>query len=317
MLRFLTYQSRRGICENTRTSFLHLQILGLVKRFIESGQAVLLLNFCCSRGFEPGKKMVNKDFHGLKNRFHKYVDSFRDHSGLLHSMMQLKLDHSKRVAVEARDIAAELGWNEDEVLLAEAVGLFHDVGRFSQYHEFKTYYDPKSVNHGDRGFQILSQSDWLDGLEPSDKNLILESVRFHNCHIVPADLSPDSRRFVNLVRDADKLDIFFVLNNAIIKDSLKKEPGIIWNLPRDIPPSALILEDLRLRRQANYEHVKSQADFCLLQLCWIYDLNYVPTIRKVADRGIVDRIVTTLPDRDDLSDAIQHLKKFVQEAVLV
>ncbi len=272
----------------------------------------------CSHRFGAGyKHVVNKNFQGLKSRFHDYVASFRNSSGLLHPMMQLKLDHSERVAVEARDIATELGWNQAEILLAETIGLFHDVGRFSQYREFQTYYDPRSVNHGERGFQVLSQSDWLEDSAPDERDFILEAVKYHNCHTVPESLSPDSRRFVNLVRDADKLDIFFVLNNAIKENSLKNEPGIIWNLPRDIPPSPFILDDLRNRRQTSYEHVKSQADFCLLQLCWIYDLNYVPTIKKVADRGIVDRIVETLPARDDLGSAIQHLKQFVREAVVV
>ena len=257
--------------------------------------------------------MVLNDFHDLKHRFHEYVDSFRDNGGPLHPMLQLKYNHSQRVADEARDIAIDLGWDKAEILMAEIIGLFHDVGRFSQYQEFQTYFDPKSVDHACRGFQVLSRSDWLGGLSHEESQLIFDSVRLHNCHQLPDNLSKDLRRFVNLVRDADKLDIFFVLNNAIEEEALKKYPGIIWDLPRDIPPSSVILEDLRQRRQARYENVKSQADFCVLQLCWIYDLNYAPTIRKVADREIVDRIVRTLPVRDDLEDAIRHLKQFVQQ----
>lgn len=259
--------------------------------------------------------MILQNFNELKNRFNEYVNSFRDSDGQLHAMMELKLVHSQRVADESRELAIDIGWEEPDILLAEIIGLFHDVGRFSQYQEFKTYFDPESVNHGCRGFQVLSQSDWLNQLSATEKHLILESVRLHNCHKLPDNISPDLRRFVKLVRDADKLDIFFVLNNAILKDSLKDEPGIIWNLPRDIPPGSIILDDLRHHRQARYENVKSQADFCLLQLCWIYDLNYAPTIKKVAERQIVDRIVRTLPATDEINDAIAHLQNFLQETV--
>jgi len=231
-------------------------------------------------------------------------------------MLQLKFDHSRRVAFEAREIAVDLGWNEPDTLMAEIIGLLHDVGRFSQYQEFRTYFDPKSVNHGCRGFQVLSNSDWLAGLSSAENHLILESVRLHNRHQLPEDMSADLRRFVHLVRDADKLDIFFVLNRAIEEETLKDNPEIIWNLPRDIPPSQAILDDLQNCRQARYENVKSQADFCLLQLCWIYDLNYVSTIRKVADREVVDQIASALPFRDGLEEAIQHLKQFMQKAVL-
>lgn len=259
--------------------------------------------------------MVLQDFHDLKTRFHEYVDSFRDIDRKLHPMLFLKYLHSQRVADEARGLAVDLGWQEREILLAEIIGLFHDVGRFSQYQEYQTYFDPKSVDHGCRGFQVLEKSGWFACFSSQETNLILESVRLHNCHQLPGNLPSDLQRFVNLVRDADKLDIFFVLNNAIEKGTLKNDPGIIWDLPRDIPPSQLIIKDLQNRRQARYENVKSQADFCLLQLCWIYDLNYLPTIRKVADREIVDRIVRTLPVSDELEDAIKYLKQFMQDAV--
>ncbi|HNX77255.1 MAG TPA: HD domain-containing protein [Candidatus Rifleibacterium sp.] len=251
----------------------------------------------------------------LKNSFTEYVNSFRDAEGQLHAMLQLKLDHSQRVAEEARAIAADLSWSDAEITMAEIAGLYHDVGRFSQFRDFQTYYDPKSVNHGCRGFQVLSRSDWLVGLSESETRVVLESVRLHNCHTLPEDLSADLRRFVNLIRDADKLDIFFVLSDAIEEQALREKPGIIWNLPRDIPPGQVILDDLRNQRQARYENVKSQADFCLLQLCWIYDLNYLPTIKKVAERGIVDRIVKTLPESEELHDAVRHLQGFLKQAV--
>ncbi len=258
--------------------------------------------------------MVSNDMHELENRFHEYVGTFRAHGGELHPMLQLKYDHSLRVAREARDIAADLGWQASEIQMAELIGLFHDVGRFSQYQEFRTYFDPHSVDHAHRGFEVLSSSGWLVGLPQKESRLILESVRLHNRHHLPDDLTESVLRFVNLVRDADKLDIFRVLNDAIEQEALKDNPGIIWNLPRDIPPSPVMLEDLRRHRQANYEHVKSQADFCLLQLCWIYDLNYAPTRKKVAERGFVDRIARTIPGGNALADDIAHLKRYLQNA---
>lgn len=259
--------------------------------------------------------MNQQKFAYLKSIFCGYVDSFRDEKGSLHPMLQLKYDHSLRVADEAREIASDLGWGSEDIRLAETVGLFHDVGRFSQFQEFKTYYDPKSVNHGCRGFEVLQKSDWLTGLSDAEKCTILEAVRLHNCHLLPENLSPQLERHVNLVRDADKLDIFFVLNNAIEERRLNDNPGIIWNLPRNMPPSRVILDDLCNHRQARYENVKSEADFCLLQLCWIYDLNYLPTIRRVAEREIVTRIASTLPVHDDINAALQHLHDFLHKSV--
>lgn len=258
--------------------------------------------------------MASNGIHNLENRFHDYVGTFRAHAGELHPMLQLKYDHSLRVAREARDIASDLGWQAPEIRMAELIGLLHDVGRFSQYQEFRTYFDPHSVDHANRGFEVLSGSGWLAGLPPDESHLVLESVRLHSRHHLPDDLTENVLRFVNLVRDADKLDIFRILNDAIEKEALQDNPGIIWNLPRDVPPSPVIIEDLRQHRQAKYENVKSQADFCLLQLCWIYDLNYAPTRKKVAERGLVDRIARTIPGGMALADDIDHLKQYLQNA---
>jgi len=98
--------------------------------------------------------MDRHDFSRLRQRFNSYVDTFRDVDAKLHPMMELKLQHSLRVADEAREIATDLEWAESDVVLGEAIGLFHDVGRFLQYQKYQTYYDPKSVNHGCLGFQI-------------------------------------------------------------------------------------------------------------------------------------------------------------------
>ncbi len=260
--------------------------------------------------------MNSHEFLLLRQHFNSYVDTFRSADSSLHPMMELKLQHSLRVADEARGIATELEWSEAEIVLAEAIGLFHDVGRFPQYQKYQTYYDPKSVNHGCLGFQILRDSDWLNLAADDEKTLILESVRLHNVHSLPADLPAELKRFVDLVRDADKLDIYHVVNSAFDKDNLKDNPGIMWNMPRDFSPDSIILKDLRNRRQASYLDVKSQADFCLLQLCWIYDFNYQPAIRRIYERKIIDRLAGRLPENETLAEAISELKDFVKNSAL-
>ncbi len=258
--------------------------------------------------------MNRQEFSRLRQRFSSYVDTFRDVDAKLHPMMELKLQHSLRVADEARGIATDLGWTEAELALAETIGLFHDVGRFLQYQKYQTYYDPKSVDHGCLGFQILRDSDWLDRLSDDEKQVVLESVRLHNVYSLPSDLPAALKRFVDLVRDADKLDIYHVVNSAFDKDNLKENPGIMWNMPRDFSPDSIILEDLRNRRQASYRDVKSQADFCLLQLCWIYDLNYQPAIRRIHERNIVEKLAGRLPENDVLAEAVSRLQAYVKNS---
>lgn len=46
-------------------------------------------------------------------------------------------------------------WFQSDILIAEAPGLLHDVGRFSQLVEFGTFSDTDSINHGESGYKII------------------------------------------------------------------------------------------------------------------------------------------------------------------
>ena len=115
----------------------------------------------------------------LKKRFRVYTDRFRL-DGKLQPMHQLKLEHTLRVAADARLLAAGMGWATDEVCLAEAVGLCHDVARFPQYKQYGSFSDSTTVDHGDLGFQTLEDEGLLEGIAAEEYALIRHSVQYHN-----------------------------------------------------------------------------------------------------------------------------------------
>ena len=80
--------------------------------------------------------------------FERYIDRFRDREGVLHPMLELKRCHSLRVAENAGVIAAALSLPESEQLLAEGVGLVHDVGRFTRFAQYGSFRDADTVDHG-------------------------------------------------------------------------------------------------------------------------------------------------------------------------
>ena len=50
--------------------------------------------------------------------------------------------------------------SEEDVKLAELIGMLHDIGRFEQLRVYNTYNDRESINHGEYGAKILFE----DGL---------------------------------------------------------------------------------------------------------------------------------------------------------
>ena len=74
--------------------------------------------------------------------------------------------------------------NGKDLRLAEAIALFHDVGRFEQYARYHTFVDRRSADHAWLGVEILRKEGELDG---STRDLILRTVSYHNRMDLPRD----------------------------------------------------------------------------------------------------------------------------------
>ena len=155
--------------------------------------------------------MNKQEYRNLIDRFYEYISKFRDSDNKLCNMLNEKLEHIKRVASNAVYIAKNERWSDDDCLIAEICGLYHDIGRFSQYKNYKTFSDSKSINHGQEGYEVIISNNLFDILDDKDTQIILDAVHFHNNLNIPTDLSDDSIRFTNLTRDSDKIDIFCVM----------------------------------------------------------------------------------------------------------
>lgn len=91
-----------------------------------------------------------------KEAFKEYVKNYDPEEG----RVKVKISHIERVANLARKMAEELNLSEEDIQLAELIGLLHDIGRFEQIRLYHTFVDRKSVNHGELGAKILFE----DGL---------------------------------------------------------------------------------------------------------------------------------------------------------
>ena len=83
--------------------------------------------------------------------FIKYTKNF----DLSNNRIKGKQEHSLRVMRISEEIAKRLNWKKEEIEIATLIGLLHDIGRFEQYQEFKTFHDSRSVDHGDLGVKKM------------------------------------------------------------------------------------------------------------------------------------------------------------------
>lgn len=248
----------------------------------------------------------------LEKRFREYIDRFVLNSGQLPPPLALKAEHCHRVADEAKGMSSELHWPAHEQDLARAAGLLHDIGRFSQFAEFSTFSDVASVDHGQRGAAVLQRAGWFSDWSTEDSSMILVAVRYHNRLRIPASVRDRPLALLRLVRDADKLDIQRIVLEAIERDGFRDLPAMLPQIRLDGPVSPQVIDQLSCEKCASLDNVKSLADFLLMQLSWVYNLNYPPAFRRFQSRGIDQQIMNLV----DGSPRIHALQEKINHFVL-
>lgn len=225
--------------------------------------------------------------------------------------IELKHAHSRRVRNASGVVARRLNMTVEDVFLAEAIGLFHDVGRFEQFKRYGTYHDNRSVNHAELGVAVLKEEKTLDVLPPLERELFLSAVDWHNRLVIPDDQPERTRRFACLLRDADKIDIFRV----VVEYYRERDAGgmrrstIELEMPDEPGYTEEVFEDVWNRRRVNSESIKCLNDFKLLQIGWLYVLNFDASFEVVKSEGYLRGIFDFLPD----TDSIRRLKERVDE----
>ena len=261
--------------------------------------------------------MTREQILKLRKDFDHYVDAFAVAGDGIHPLLQLKAKHSRRVADEARMLSADLGWSASERNVAEALGLLHDIGRFSQFLKYHTFADSASVDHGEYGWTVTGRTAWLSGLTIKEREAILNGIRYHNRRAIPEEISPQSLPFLRLIRDADKLDIFRVVLEAVerdgFRDLLQMLPGVV--LDRSVSPQ--VIKEIEDHRRCSLSNVRSLGDFLLMQLSWVYNLNYIPTFWRVSDRDIILRIMRHFEGVSRIQKLEAKARQFVAERLSV
>lgn len=223
--------------------------------------------------------------------YDEYVDTFRGADGLLPEMMELKRFHTAKVVENASAIVEGENFPEEWKKPALVAALLHDTGRYEQLKRYNTFQDSKSVDHAVFSYEIVKEKGWLDKVEVEGlglewKDSILKAILYHNRRELPEGMDEKTAALSKVVRDADKLDIFRVLEERLDLTDWRQAKTEFWGLDPLGKPSEEVLSAIREKRPVDYQHIRSLADFILIQIGWIFSGLYYEKSRIIArERG--------------------------------
>ena len=258
--------------------------------------------------------MINKGtVSAFKTWFAEYTKTFQSGSPEDQQNIEMKEAHTRRVCMEILDIGNNLGLNAEDLHLAEVMALFHDIGRFDQYARYGTFSDLKSEDHAILGVKVLRKTGVLEVLDQSTADLIMRCIAYHNRAFLPEDESERCLFFARLLRDADKLDILRVVTDYYQRKTGDRNGAIELGLPDAPEISPEICADLMAKKIVNIAYLKTLNDFKLLQMGWIFDVNFPRTFQLIRERHYIEMIRDALPRSEKISEIYSTVQSYLKD----
>lgn len=245
----------------------------------------------------------------LKKWFACYVSRFYSDDPEYNRPIHLKEEHTTRVCSNIIMIGNELGLSQEDLITAEIIALFHDLGRFRQYEIYRTFVDAISVNHARMGLKQIGIHKVLSGFPKDNKLLISKAIAYHNAAYLPDGEDEKTLLFMKLIRDADKLDIWKVFLDYYAEK--RHNDAVALGLPDKPSFSEKILESIRMRESAKMKDLKTLNDFKLLQISWVFDINFIPSFRAVKNNNFIGMLEETLPKVKEITGAVKIATDYV------
>jgi len=256
--------------------------------------------------------MEQKQLEKFRAWFDDYVADFYGDDDFVNAHLKVKEEHSRRVCQEIWYLAHELGLAENQKRIAEIIALFHDIGRFEQFVKYRTYSDVQSVNHCMLGLEVLTETKILQQVQEKERELIEKAIEYHGLKKLPSDLDGECLLFSKLIRDADKLDIFYVAIEYYKHYKEKKEKFLLELETPDEPEySHQLIEALLHGKNIEYAQLRTLNDWKLMQLGWVYDVNFTATFKRIRQRRFLEMLTDFLPETEDMQKVKEKILSYV------
>jgi hypothetical protein len=248
--------------------------------------------------------------------FENYVGSFSGLSPELQKNFDIKKAHTLRVLANSRLLAGYLSLNTDEEVVAVLAAVFHDIGRFPQMIEYSTLNDSVSLDHAQLAVDILKENEFLSKCSREIQEQVFLTILLHNKFELPKNLSGQELLQARLLRDADKLDILKVLTDYYFDKNQPANHLLTWELPVSPKISPGVVKEVMSGKLVSKKEIKTDTDVKIMQLSWVYDINFKPTIELIFKNRFLEKIYNSLPKTDQVIEIYRKIKVFAENKMM-
>lgn len=275
--------------------------------------------------------MMDKFIIDRKKIMDEFAGYTRDYD-ISDEKIKLKVEHTYRVAGLCDRIARSLGMAEDDIDLAWAIGMLHDIGRFDQVRQYGTFSDADSVDHAHYAAELLFDKgmivDYFGSANPGIYNyienentcsaglseslgIIKKAVYNHSAYRIEEGLCEREVLFCNIIRDADKLDIFKVVNDTPLED--------IYSVDKEEIPKAevtnAVMQALREKHAVLRSLKKTPADYIAAYIALVFELVFPESFYIAKEQGYLDKLLDFKTDNQVTKQQFKEIREITEEYI--
>lgn len=247
------------------------------------------------------------EYKSVRKWFKNYINRLMIDSPENRIKIKNKALHCVRTAKIVKKLSKSIKIRKQEIITVEAAALVHDIGKIRQYS------DKNPEDHGIYGKKVLEKCNFFR--DSDDKEYIFNIVEFHNNCKLPDMLDPVTKKYLKLLRDADKLDLLYIITESYKNNNFSKQ----WITQNKLPDNPCISERIKIsllnEETADYSDVKNNNDMKCLFLSWIYDINFIKSFKILKKMKIVEKIFKKVPENKDYKDISIKINFYIKEKI--
>ncbi len=237
----------------------------------------------------------------MVDEFLKYVSAYDEQVDAI----RFKKEHSLRVRMQAMEIAKQEGFTREECELAELIGLLHDIGRFEQVKLYDSFDDANSIDHAEYGANVLFEEGLIERFTDKKEwySVVEYAIRNHNKLELPKTSDSLSYKMGKMIRDADKLDIVYLLGVLGNYDSCEDDSSI----------SSEVSKCFFERSCVKNEFVKTNNDKIASTMLLAFDINFDCCLKNMKE--YLEAYFHRVRKSSNLDDLFGEVLKYMNERI--
>ena len=233
----------------------------------------------------------------MLEEFTNYYNTFNKEKAIVY-----KYKHSIRVMEICGMLAKSLNLSEEEIQLCKLIGLLHDYGRFMQWKLYNSYNDLETLDHADYSVELLFDNNEIKKFNAQKKyyNIIYDAIKNHNKYKIDKNVSKESLLYINIIRDADKLDILSEFSNSLLYP--ENNGNFIHKAVRN---------NFFKHKSVKTPKNRTTYDLIIVKMAFIFDLNFEYSFKYLNELKITNKIEAL--DKNVFKEYIEEFKRYMEE----